>query len=184
MNEVLKVIKSRRSVRSFLSEQIGQAELDMIVEAGMYAPSGHNTQPWYFTVIQNRDVINNINKVAKEVMTGVDNEWIKNAGRNPDYDITYKAPTLIVISGKKDAVTSRIDCAAATQNMLLAAESLKIGSVWLGFATFCFMRSGEAEKIDIPEGYEPYYAAAFGYKAQDSQSPAPTRNTDVVKYIK
>lgn len=184
MNEVLKTIKNRRSIRGFKPEQIKQEELDQIIESGIYAPSGHNTQPWHFTVIQNRDVINHINKVSKELMATTEIDWIKNLGLNVDYDITYKAPTLIIVSGRKDAPTWRSDCDAAIQNMLLAAESLNIGSVWLGFATFCFQKEGEAEKISVPKGYEPLYGVAFGYKLRDNQLTAPKRNYDVVNYIR
>jgi len=68
--------------------------------------------------------------------------------------------------------------------MLIAAESLNIGSVWLGLAAFCFKKEGEAEKIGIPEGYEPYYGIALGYKLKDKQIPTPKRNYDVVNYIR
>ena len=184
MNEVLKAIKNRRSIRAYKSGQIKQEELDQIIEAAIYAPTGHNTQPWHFTVIQNRDVIQHINKISKEVMATMEIDWIKNAGLNPNYDITYKAPTLIIVSGRKNAISWRTDCDAAIQNMLIAAESLNIGSVWLGFATFAFKKEGEAEKICIPEGYEPYYGIALGYKDIDEQPAPPKRNYDVVDYIR
>lgn len=183
MNDVLQTIKRRRSIRAYKREQIKQEELDRIIEAGMYAPSGHNTQPWYFTVIQDRKIIDLINVEAKKFMVSLDNEWIKNAGKNPEYDITYKAPTLIVISGKKDAITYKIDCCAATQNMLIAAESLNIGSIWLGFVLFG-LKDEVNKKICIPEGYEPLYSIALGYKAMDTQPEAPKRNLDPVNYIR
>ena len=184
MNEVLQTIKNRRSIRSYKPEQIKQEELDLILEAGIYAPSGHNAQPWHFTVIQNPEVINYINDTAKQVMATMDIDWIRHNGMNPKFHIAYNAPTLVIVSGKKDAVTSKTDCDAATQNMMLAAESLNIGSVWVGFALFSFKIEGVAEKISIPEGYEPYYGVALGYKAQDTQPNAPKRNYDVVHYIR
>lgn len=184
MNEVLKAIKNRRSIRAYKPDQLRQEEIDMIIEAGIHAPSGHNTQPWHFTVIQDRDVIRHISDTAKSVMATIEVDWIKNAGMNPAFDITYKAPTLIIVSGRTDAVSWKADCDAAIENMLIAAESLNIGSVWVGFAAFCFMVEGEAEKIGIPEGYEPYYGVALGYKLSDMPVPAPKRNYDVVNYIR
>lgn len=184
MNEVLKIIKERRSIRSFKSEQITQEELDGIIEAGIYAPTGHNTQPWHFTIIQNREVCQHINDTAKKVMATIEVDWIKKAAQNPEYDVTFKAPTLIIVSGKKDAVSWRTDCDAAIENMLIAAESLNIGSLWLGFAALAFKIEGESEKIGIPDGYEAHYGISLGYKAQDKQPTAPKRNYNVVNYIR
>jgi nitroreductase len=184
LNEVLKVIKRRRSTRAFKPEQIKQEELDRILEAAIYAPSGHNTQPWHFTVIQNRGTLDHINEMSKQVMRGMEVDWIKKAGMNAEYDITYKAPTLIIVSGRKDAISWKTDCDAAIENMLLAAESLGVGAVWMGFATFGLRNPDEAAKIGIPEGYEPHYGVAMGYRLSETASPAPKRNTDVVNYIR
>ena len=62
MNETLKVIRNRRSIRNFMDEQIKKEELDAILEAGLYAPSGMNSQDWHFTVIQNRKMIDTVNE--------------------------------------------------------------------------------------------------------------------------
>ena len=61
MNEVLKAIKSRRSIRLFKEDQIGRKDLEAIVEAGLSAPSANNTQAWHFTVIQDRATIEKVN---------------------------------------------------------------------------------------------------------------------------
>lgn len=184
MNEVLKAIKERRSIRAYEPTQISKEELDMIIEAGIYAPTGHNSQPWHFTVIQNREVIEEINKAAKQVMATFEVDFIRELGLNPDFDISYKAPTIIIVSGRKDAVSSKSDCDAATQNMLIAAQSLNIGSVWVGFAAFAFMIDGMAQKLGIPEGYEPYHGIIFGYKKADLEVSVPQRNYNVVTYIR
>jgi len=183
MNEVLNVIKSRRSVRSYKQEQISQESLDAIIEAGIYAPTAHNDQPWHFTVIQNQEMLQHINEIAKEEMKKSDIEWIQKTGSNPDLTLTYHAPTLIIVSGRKDAIAWTADCAAAIQNMLIAAESLNIGSVWLGLLRYFFMKEEEVQKLGIPEGYEPYYGVVFGYKEKE-HAVAPKRNMDVVNYIR
>ncbi|MDF2942218.1 MAG: nitroreductase [Herbinix sp.] len=182
MNEILKVIKSRRSVRSYKQEQISQESLDAIIEAGIYAPTAHNDQPWHFTIIQNQDMLQQINVITKEEMANSDIEWIKKMGSNPNFHLTYHAPTLIIVSGRKDAIAWTADCAAAIQNMLLAAESLNIGSVWLGLLKFYFDKEEGVQKLGIPEGYEPYYGVAFGFK--EKEQAAPKRNLDVVNYIR
>lgn len=184
MNDVLKTIKKRRSVRSYLSEQIKQEDLDLIIEAGIYAPSAHNDQPWHFTIIQNKEKISYINDKSKELMAKSEIEWVRNMGLNPKTNIIYNAPTLVIVSGNKTALSPKVDCSAAIQNMLIAAESLNIGSVWLGLVGFFFEFKDEVKKLGIPEGYEPYYGVALGYKATEKELIAPKRNLDVVNYIK
>lgn len=184
MNDVLKVIKNRRSVRSYLPEQIKQEDLNLIIEAGIYAPSAHNDQPWHFTVIQNKEKIRYISDKSKELMARSETEWMRNMGLNSKINIVYNAPTLIIVSGNKNALSPKVDCSAAIQNMLIAAESLNIGSVWLGLVTFFFKLEDEVKKLGVPEGYEPYYGVALGYKASEKELIAPKRNLDVVNYIK
>ena len=184
MNEILKTIKNRRSVRSYMSEKINQEDLNSIIEAGIYAPSGNNDQPWHFTVIQNKEIIQYINDKSKELMTKSETEWMKLMGLNPKTNITYNAPTLIIVSGNNSSLSPKTDCSAAIQNMLLAAESLNIGSVWLGLVTFFFKLEDEVKKLSVPEGYEPYYGVALGYKSTTKEILAPRRNLNVVNYIK
>ncbi len=183
MNEVLKVIKNRRSVRKYKAEQINQESIEAIIEAGIYAPTAHNDQPWHFTVVQNHELLEHINEIAKGDMEKSDVEWIHKMGSNPNFHLTYHAPTLIIVSGRKDGMAWTADCSAAIQNMLIAAESMDIGSVWLGLLRFYFDHEDEVKKLGIPEGYQPYYGVAFGYKEKD-QLNAPKRNMDVVNYIK
>jgi len=182
MNEVLNVIKSRRSVRSYKTEQLNKESIEAIIEAGIYAPTAHNDQPWHFTVIQNQEMLQHIDKIAKSEMAKSEVEWIKKMSANPEFSLTYHAPTLVIVSGRKDGMAWTTDCAAAIQNMLLAAESLNIGSVWLGLLRFFFEQKDEVQKLGIPEGYEPFYGVALGYKEKE-QATAPKRNMEVVNYI-
>lgn len=186
MNEVLKVIKSRRSVRYYKQEQISQKELDLIIEAGVYAPTASNNQPWHFTIIQDQEVLKYINKKSKELMANSKVEMARKAASNPNYQPTYNAPTLIIVSCKKDSASAfgREDCAAATQNMLIAAESMNIGSVWLGIVESLINQEEESIKFGIPEGYKPCYCVALGYKAKKTEQIAPKRNMDVINYIR
>ena len=184
MNEVLKTIKNRRSIRSYKQEQIKQEELDLILEAGIYAPSAHNDQPWHFTVIQNEEIILSISDKSKELMAKSDIDWMRRIGENSRTHIVHNAPTLIIVSGNKSAISPKVDCSAAIQNMLLAAESLNIGSVWLGLVNFFFTLEEEVKALGIPEGYEPYYGVALGYKASEKDILPPKRKSDVVNYVR
>ena len=185
MNIVLETIKKRRSTRAYEDTQITQAELDQILEAAIYAPSAHNDQPWYFTVIQNKAVIQEINTKAKQGLAQSPIDWRRKIGENPTFDLMYNAPTLIIISGRTDAVSPLVDCSAAIQNMLLVAESLGLGSVWLGLIReYLNQDTAASSKLKIPDGYTAYYGVALGYKKNKKAVVAPTRNRDVVHYIR
>ncbi len=183
MNEVLKTIKERRSVRAYTDRQIGQSELDLIIEAGLYAPSAHNEQPWYFTVVQNQSLLDEINQKANKVMAGSENEWLRSLGTNPAFRASYNAPTVIFVSAREGAMSAQTDCCAAIENMMLAARSIGIGSVWVGLLWPYFSLDEAREKLRIPEGYKPLHAVAFGYPNGENPA-APERRKDVVSYIR
>lgn len=183
MNVVLENIKSRRSVRKYLPEQIKDEELEILLESAIYAPTGHNDQPWHFTVIQNKELIDEMSAECKRIMSDLPIEWIANMGKAEHLHIFYNAPTIIVVSGKEDATSPLPDCCAAIQNMLLAAESIDIGSCWIGLARFFFENEENIKRLGIPEGYKPHYAVTLGYNGS-SNNKAPERKRDVVNYIK
>jgi len=164
MNDVLKAIAGRRSLRRFKAGQITDSELQAIIDAGLQAPSGHNDQSCFFSVVQNADLIKELSDGAKEAMTQIPVTWIAELGRNEKYDIYYEAPTAIIVAAKKDTVSPAADVCAAIQNMLVAAESLGVGSCWIGFAKFYFSGPERTKKLGIPEGYEVHYGVALGYK--------------------
>ena len=119
MNEVLKTIRNRRTVRRFKSDPIDEEKLQMILEAGRWAPSFSNLQPWKFIVIKDQGLKNALDRAAKES--------VLHLGIN-------EAPAVILV-----CVDRRIDPlhaieagAAATQNMTLTAHSLGLGAGWIG----------------------------------------------------
>lgn len=186
MNEVIQNILNRRSVRVYSDEQIKQDDLDLILQAGLYSPSGCNMQPWHFTVVTNTDLLNAISETTKKELLKSDIENFREYAKNDKYHIFFNAPTVIFISGEKSAVVPQIDCAAATENMMLAAESLGIGSCWIGLSHYLFNSESGAEfieKLKIPEGYDAYYAITLGYKTIPNPKPHPRRE-GTVSYIK
>ncbi|MDR3573031.1 MAG: nitroreductase family protein [Anaerolineaceae bacterium] len=182
-NEVLNAIKNRRSIRSYVPGQISQDELDAILEAGIFAATGVNLQPWHFTVIQKKEVIDDISEKTIGVMKqSSDPNTVALAMRSEH--LFYHAPTVILVSGKIGAYSSLTDCSAAIQNMLVAAQSLNIGSTWIGSISHFATLEDEVKKLNLPEGYKLYYAVCFGHKNPAVQVSAPPRNRDVVEYIR
>jgi len=178
MNPVLEVIARRRSVRQFESRQIGEADLASILEAGLQAPSGHDEQSWYFVAIQNRQRIDELSEGTKAKMQRVPVDWIANLGKAPKFHIFYQAPTVILVAARANAVSPAADACAAIENMMLAAESLGIGSCWMGFVPFYFTDEESHRRFGFPEGYQVQYGIALGYRAAGLELAPPPRKRD------
>jgi nitroreductase len=186
MNEIMKAIKNRRSIRSFKPEQIADSEIAAIVEAGTYAPSGRGDQSWHFTVVQNTELLHEISKAVKHMYALLDNPFLQAQGKSEKYHLYYHAPTVLIVSGNKDALLPMLDCAVCVQNMLLAAESLEIGSCWIsGIDRLAASAEGRPilEKLTIPDGYVPYFQVALGYKKGETPKAAP-RKENITNFIR
>lgn len=185
-NETLKVIKQRRSVRTYKEDQIKDEELQAILEAGQYAPNAGD-QEWHFTVIQNKETLGRLNDIAKEFARQTNVEDLRALGENEKFNCFYGAPTAVIVSAKEHShVPLDADCAAATQNLLLAAESLGLGSCWVFFDLFAFMTPRGPEllkELKIPAEYKPYTSVALGYK-QDESVSILERKPDRITYIR
>lgn len=166
MSKVLDVIKNRRSTRSYKEEQVSEEEIMALLEAGALAPSGLNMQPWHFTVVQNKELIEKINDRSKYAAKDVENEKMRNLANNPAFNIFHGAPTIIVVSYKENTISSVEGISAASENILLQAESMGPGTCWSGFVTGIFKdleKEVSIKDLDIPKGYTPSHALAIGY---------------------
>ncbi len=185
INETLKTLKQRRSIRSYKDEQIKEEELQAILEAGLYAPNAGD-QAWHFTVVQNKELLNRLNLTAKQSANQLGIEQLKELANDEKFNCLYDAPTLIIISGNEQTVSPEVDCAAATQNLLLAAESMGLGSCWIFFVLLAFYsseRSNLLNELKIPQGYKPYTAAVLGYK-KNAVINVPDRKPNLITYIR
>ena len=185
MSPVLKTIKSRRSIRKFRQDQLRREDLDLILEAAIWAPSGHNAQPWHFLVIQDKGKIDEMSTKTISIMADSPIEWVRKLAGREGYHLFHRAPTVIVVSGKRpgsDLLFPHADCSAAIQNMLLAAESLNIGSCWVGLTGFLFGIPEEVEALGIPEDCQPLYSVCFGYKDDSFVPPVPPRKEGKVTF--
>ena len=119
MNEVTKVLCTRRSIRKFKSTQIPKEILDEILKCGTFAPNGKSKQSAKIVVVQNKDLIEEIAKV--------NGSFVNKAGLNP----FYNAPTLIIVFADKNITTHIEDGCAVISNILNAAFSLDVDSCWV-----------------------------------------------------
>lgn len=185
-NETLNIIKQRRSIRSYKAEPIKEEELQAVLEAGVYAPYAWETGR-HFTVIQNEEMLERLNHLAKETMKQMESEDLRKLGNSEEYHCLYHAPTLIIVSGNERApIPVHAECAAATENLLIAAESLGLGTCWLYSVLLAFESPQGAEllkELQIPEGYKPYYSTTLGYK-NDPVVHVPEKKANNITYIK
>lgn len=114
----MKAIFNRRSIRKYTSEPVSPEVLRTIIQSAMAAPSANNTRPWQFVLITDRQLIDQI------------------PAFHPYARMTAQAPVVVAVCGDLSKQPNQAylaqDCAAATQNMLIAATDSNIGSVWLG----------------------------------------------------
>lgn len=185
MNETVRAILQRRSVRNFLPDMPDDAVVRAIVEAGRSAPSAYNRQARLFVVIRNRELLAEMNDAVKEVAAKQEDEFMRRVGNDPKYDVFYRTPVLVVVTGDASVPMIEQDCSAANENMLIAAEALGLGGCWINFTRLAFdgPRSEEfRRKLNIPEGYQFYCSAAIGRKAVE-RSDSKTIQGNEVRFL-
>ena len=158
-NEVLENIKSRRSVRTYTEQQVSAENLNLILEAATYAPSGMNYQTWHFTAIQDADILRELNEKIKGAFAKSDEPRLQERGHSETYCCYYHAPTLIIVSNEPTQWWASMDCACAMQNIFLAAKSLGIGSCWINqLGQTCDDPDVRAflMKLGVPENHRVY----------------------------
>lgn len=173
MNETMKTILNRRSVRSFLDKPIAEEILKDLVDAAMHAPSGMCKKTWQFTVVSNKEIIERLTNVIAKVLD------------RPGYDM-YKPVALIISSNHRDNKFGREDNACALQNIFIAAESYGVGSVWINQLTEISDNPEIREnlkEIGIPDDHVVYGLAALGYANPNAPKPI-YKEIGEVKFVK
>jgi len=186
VKEPLKILFERRSIRSFKEEQIKDSELEVILGAAQFAPSAMGQQPWHFTVIQNKEILNKINLITKKVYEKSGIPRLEERAKAENFSPFYHAPTYIIVSVDEKSVAPIADGALALGNALLAAEGLGIGACWIHAVNFLYTTDEGKElfkELGIPDGYVPIGSGAFGYISGEKPQPAP-RKEGIVNIIK
>lgn len=191
-NEVLDCIRSRRSTRRFQEQQIKDDELETLLEAATWAPSGGNNQSWLFTAVQNKETIIKINELVREgFKTWVpDDDYpgklgAKAAAEKKDSHFFYHAPTLIIASNKPNYENAMADCSLALENLFLAANSLGLGSCYINQLHWLRNDNNLREflfELGIPKEHTICSAAVVGYI--DKESIVPPRKEGTIHIVK
>ena len=179
VNPVLSTIMARRSVRKYLDTPVEHEKLEVIVRAGINAPSGMNRQPWIVRVVEDQQLIDDVTKVYKQ-------ENAEQVARDKDFKNMFRnAPNLICVCTPAMG-GGEMDAGLLGENIMLAAQSMGLGTCCLG-GPVRFLKSNEKckffmDRLDIPSDYQLNYIIAIGYP--DEQPEAKPRDASKVKFIK
>ncbi len=156
-NPVIEALIKRRSIRSYTGKGVDKSHIKILLKSAMYAPSARDEQPWHFVVVDNRELMNRIMKV------------------HPYASMLSEASVAIIVCGDEKLELSKgywpVDCAAATQNLLLAAHSLGLGAVWLGVYPRKERQDGIREIFSLPAHVHPFSLISVGYPAEEQDIP-------------
>lgn len=145
----MNAIYNRRSIRKYKDKSVEEEKIEKLLRAAMQAPSAVNQQPWEFIVVQNKESLKELSKVS---------QYSK---------MIEKAPLAFVLLGNVDRMKApgnwEQDMGAATQNILLEAVELGLGSVWIGVAPVEDRMNFVKEMFDLKDNIKPYCAIAIGY---------------------
>ncbi len=174
MNPVIHTILNRRSIRDFTDDEVPRPIIEMILKAGCYAPSGHNMQTWKFTVITNQNEIALLKETVKRI-----------AEEKKIHFYGFQNPKLLVmVSNDRRNRDSVQDASCAAENIMLAACSYGLGSVWLNpLMTLCDEKEIRAllDKYGIPTEHIVWAMIALGYPANTGKLLA--KKTDVISWV-
>ncbi len=165
MDQRLNFIFRRRSIRKYLDTPIEAEKLDLLLQAGMAAPSAMNTKPWEFVVVTDAERLAELRKATP--YSG------------------YHVPAAIAVCGNLGITrnpTSRLfwvqDCSAATENILLAASEMGLASVWIGIHPVFLFKNAVSKALSLPRSVIPLSLIYLGYPAVEKESRSqydPTR---------
>lgn len=192
MNDILKCILERRSIRRYKSEQISEEELNIILEAGIYAPSAGGRQGTVFLVTQDKDVNEKLGRINKATFHGrisTPTSYISKDQPSIADDETivsgfYGSPTIITLFAPGNFLYSESDCSVAAENIMLAACSLGIGSCMVGRADETFSSDYGKELLkncNMNETYRAFYHVLLGYPDSENPKAKPRKEGRIIR---
>lgn len=179
MESTINDLISRRSIRKFKNKQILDGELNKILEAGIYAPTGMGMQSPKIVVVQNKEIINKLSKLNSTFL------WSKDS--NEKLDPFYGAPTVVIVLADKNIKTYIEDGSLVLGNLMNAAHSIGIASCWIHRAKETFESEDEKtllKKWNISDNYVGIGYCILGYPEDNLNSTAKPRKDDYITYIK
>ena len=179
-NEVIQTIMARHSIRKYQDKPVEHEKLALIAKCGIHAPSAMNQQTWAVRVVENPDFI----KGTTEIFKKENPEQVK---RDANFKNMYRnAPNIIIVACPKDDHYATLNVGLMGENMMLAAQSLGLGTCCLGSAAMFLQRSKAYKpyiaQLNLPADYEICYILAVGYP--DEAPAAKPRDESKIEFIK
>lgn len=175
MNETLKVLEMRRSCRKFKPDMISEEELQAVLRAGTYAPTGRGKQSPIIVAVTNKEVRDKLSEENRRI-----------GGFPEGMDPFYNAPVILIVLADKEIGTYKYDGSLVMGNLLNAAASLGLGSIWIHRAKEEFeseFGKNLLKELGIEGDYEGIGHCALGYAAEPAQ-PASERKENYVYFVK
>ena len=175
MNETLKTLQSRRSCRAFKPDMVPQDKIDAILKAGTYAATGMGMQSPIIIAVTNKELRDQIAEENRKI-----------GGWPEGFDPFYGAPVILIVLADKNVRTYQYDGTLVMGNLMNAAESLGVNSIWIHRAKEEFESDFGKKilaKLGIEGEYEGIGHCALGYAAEPVAEPVP-RKGNYVYYLK
>lgn len=170
----MQLIKTRRSCRKFINEQVSDADLNAILEAGTYAPTAKGMQDPFIVAVQNKDDLAKLKRMNASVM-------------GTESDPYYGAPTYIIVLASAENKNAFADGSCVLQNMMLAAHAVGLASCWINREYEMFNTAdGQSllKKWGLPAGLIGIGALALGHAAEGGTHAAKPRKEGYARIIK
>ena len=187
MNSFLDMIRRRRSCRAYASDPLSEEVIREMIDNAVWVPNGSNNQPWSFVVITDKALLQHYSDVAKS-------EWLDNLTdsphmhqyeqfmRDPDFNVFYNAPALVIIYGNRESFWHVYDCSMVAYNLSLLAEEAGLGSCWIGFAHNIFSKREIKSEFGLSENYQLVAPIIVGHPAELSPGAEVPRKPYILNF--
>lgn len=181
---VIDAILSRRSIRAYTKKQVSREEIDLIMKCAVYAPSALNKQSWEVRIIQDPIWLDKLNQRFVAYSRGKKLSGNAALAQTPGFSVFHGAPTLIIIAADTTDNYGVFDCGMLTENILLAAQGLSIGTCSIGSVVPILndpKNKDLTDRLKLSGPYSVVLAVSLGYPAE--KPAVKSRILQKVQYV-